>query len=247
MSQTDKLLDVLKRYLKAHEVTYKDLAKELNLSEASIKRLFSKRTISLQRLDDICKVIDLDFYDLVKMLKISEEGGINTLSAEQESILANDPKLLSCFYLLVNGWSPQLITIEFSISAPEVEQVLFKLEQLELIEVHPNHKIRFLISKNVFWRKDGPIWNLYRKSVQDDFLDSQFELPHDRLLFISGKLSENSEKIIVKQIDKLVTQFNELVKMDSMLPLKGRCSTAFFLGFRHWVFSVISDLKKEKL
>jgi len=45
------LVDALKRLLKAHDVTYARVAAGLGLSEASVKRMFSRRDFTLQRLE----------------------------------------------------------------------------------------------------------------------------------------------------------------------------------------------------
>ncbi len=43
MDQTAKLLDTLKAYLKSRDITYRNLAQRLRLSESSIKRVFSEK------------------------------------------------------------------------------------------------------------------------------------------------------------------------------------------------------------
>ena len=43
MDQTAKLLDTLKAYLKSRDITYRNLAQRLKLSESSIKRVFRKK------------------------------------------------------------------------------------------------------------------------------------------------------------------------------------------------------------
>ena len=53
MAHTAALVDVLKRELKARGITYAHVARKLNLSEASVKRMFSKREFTLKRLDEI--------------------------------------------------------------------------------------------------------------------------------------------------------------------------------------------------
>ena len=50
MSQTRELIKTLKTALKAQGKTYADVAVELGLTEASVKRLFSQQSFSLSRL-----------------------------------------------------------------------------------------------------------------------------------------------------------------------------------------------------
>ena len=53
MSQTDQILTALKKCLRAKGLTYRDVAAALELSEASVKRLFSEQSFSLKRLEEI--------------------------------------------------------------------------------------------------------------------------------------------------------------------------------------------------
>ena len=64
MKQSNQWVDTLKRCLKARGLTYKDVARKLKLSEASIKRLFSERSFTLQRLEQICLMMYMSFSDL---------------------------------------------------------------------------------------------------------------------------------------------------------------------------------------
>ena len=53
MPQTHALIEALKRLLKARAVTYAELAQRIGVSEASVKRMFSQKQFTLQRLDQI--------------------------------------------------------------------------------------------------------------------------------------------------------------------------------------------------
>lgn len=65
MTETDTLIQALKKIMKDKGVTYRQLTSVLNLSEAHIKRLFSDRTsFTLRRIEQITKVLDVSFYEL---------------------------------------------------------------------------------------------------------------------------------------------------------------------------------------
>ena len=103
MNHTANIIETLKQYLKAKGITYKQLAEEIELSEASVKRLFSKQTFSLSRLEDVCRILDIDFYDLVLMDKERSRKTLKKLTIEQEQILVNDEKLLIFLYFFIHG------------------------------------------------------------------------------------------------------------------------------------------------
>ena len=245
MNRTTDLIKTLKQYLKAKGITYKQLAEEMELSEASVKRLFSKHTFSLSRLEDVCRILDIDFYDLVLMDKERSRKTMKKLTIEQEQILITDEKLLIFMYFLINGWTVSLIIEEYEYTEIEAVKMLTKLEKLGVLELHPNNHVRMLISKNEFWQTNGPLWRAYRNIFTNDFIDGSFGLPNERLVFTPGQFSEASLKIIRKKIDNLIKEYNRLAEMDAALPLKGRHSTGLLIGFRPWVFTGIADLHRR--
>jgi transcriptional regulator with XRE-family HTH domain len=93
MSQIASLLNTLKRELKAQGITYAEAAARLELSESSIKRLFSESRLSLHRLEQLCGLVGLEISDLV--LRMTEaRRRLDRLTEEQEREVAGDPRLL---------------------------------------------------------------------------------------------------------------------------------------------------------
>ena len=78
MVQTAQLISVLKQFLKRHGFSYRDVARRLNLSEASVKRLFSDHHFSLSRLDNVCQMMGMEispFLLICGVLKITLQAG----------------------------------------------------------------------------------------------------------------------------------------------------------------------------
>ena len=94
MSQTAPLIDTLKKALKAHGKTYADVAVHLELSEASVKRLFAERHFSIQRLDAVCQMLGMEISDLVQLMKEQSQRAISELTEEQEREIIGDILLL---------------------------------------------------------------------------------------------------------------------------------------------------------
>ena len=72
--------------LKAQGKTYRDVAVALGLTEASVKRLFSKQSFSLHRLDQVCQLLEMEITDLAQFADDCF-GSV--------SFLRHDPVLLS--------------------------------------------------------------------------------------------------------------------------------------------------------
>lgn len=106
MVQTAQLISVLKQFLKRHGFSYRDVARRLNLSEASVKRLFSDHHFSLSRLDTVCQMMGMEISDLVvEMNQQAMASHISQLTEEQEQILVSDPVLLLVTICVLNGWT----------------------------------------------------------------------------------------------------------------------------------------------
>ena len=73
MAQTREIITTLKKALKAAGKTYADVAVELGLSEASVKRLFAQQSFSLERLDRLCHMLDMEISDLVQLMNEQQQ------------------------------------------------------------------------------------------------------------------------------------------------------------------------------
>src|SRR3954463_4439194 len=100
MSETDRVILALKRGLKARGITYAMLAKRISLSEPSVKRILSRGSLSLPRLEKFCGAAGLSREGRVGPVASGPAEPSSTLSAAQEPGLGADPPLLACFYLL---------------------------------------------------------------------------------------------------------------------------------------------------
>lgn len=158
--------------MKIKGITCQDLGREMGLSEASIKRLFSQKTVSLKRLEGICRILDMALYDLAMMARQHNTQGENRLTLEQEQALAEDPVLMAVFYFLVNGWSLESIVSEYVKPEAPMQRMLFRLDRLGLIGLHPGNRVRLMVSKSIFWQKHGPLWRAYRYKVFKEFKEA---------------------------------------------------------------------------
>lgn len=90
MSQSSRLVSVIKRELKARQISYRELAGRLDLSESAVKQMFSAGNFTLKRLDAICDVLTLEFAELARLASDTPKG-LQGLSVEEEERLVGDP------------------------------------------------------------------------------------------------------------------------------------------------------------
>ena len=112
MSPVQSLVDALKRALRAGGVTYADVARDLGLSEASVKRMFSRGAFTLERFEAVCRMVDLGITDLVRLQEEGEHR-ISRLSRAQEEELVADVRLLLVALCVRNRWGLEDIVREY--------------------------------------------------------------------------------------------------------------------------------------
>jgi DNA-binding Xre family transcriptional regulator len=236
MSQTNQWIDTLKRCLKTRGLTYKNVAEALELSEPSIKRLFSERTLSLQRLEQICRLMDMALSDLARMNDLQHEDRQTTLSIKQESELAGDAILLSYFYLLLNGWGIERIAQRFEMTETDQVRLLAKLDRLDVIELQPGNRIRLRTARRIQWRRDGPVRRLYEREVKQAFLKDRFSDPTAHFGFESAEISPESARLIQRRLTRLIQEFDELAELDMNLEHTEKRGYGLMVALRPWAY-----------
>ena len=156
MAQTVALLDTLKRALRAHGKTYADVAIKLEISVASVKRLFAERSMSLERLDRICAMLNLEVSDLLRQLG-EDDRQLAQLTEEQEREIAGDMLLLLVAVSVLNRLTTDDILERFHIDRHQCIRKLAWLDRQGFIELLPKDRIRLRVAANFAWLPDGPI------------------------------------------------------------------------------------------
>ena len=245
MAQTRDLIDALKTALKAERFTYARLAKGLDISEASVKRLFAGGNSTLKRLEQICTQLHMEVSDLAD-LAVQRTPRVSTLSPEQESALLQTPKLLLMTYLVLSHWRFDEIIAIFEISETEAIQLLAQLDRLRLIQLLPGNRIKLLTTPNFTWRKDGAVQQFLGKNVLPEYLQSAFRGKGEGLKFVGGLLSDASLQRFHQSVDRLAREFDSLVEEDAGLNLSERNSCAALLAIRPWEFSQFAKFKRTR-
>ena len=244
MSQIAPLVRELKRYLRGQGITYREIGRRLDISESSVKRLFSRGSFSLQRFEQVCAIAGLEIADLVELTKAGR-AFVSELTLEQEELLVSDRRLLLLAWLLITGWSVAEIHAGFVFEDRQMRRQLFRLHHAGIIELQPLDRVKLLTSRNFRWRPNGPIQRLFRAQVQDEFFDSAFNEDGARLRFIGGTLSSASLQQMQQSLDRVAEEFSELSRRDASLPMSERRGCSAVLAIRPWEFSMFQQYRRR--
>jgi transcriptional regulator with XRE-family HTH domain len=244
MAQVAAVIKTLKKELKAQGKTYVDVAELLDLSEASVKRIFAEENFTLQRLEACCHLIGLEMTDLLQKMA-SEQQRISQLTEDQEKVIVSDLILMLVTVCVINGFTFEDIINRYTIEHTECIQKLATLDRLKLIELLPNNRIKLLIAPNFSWLPNGPIQEFFRKTVEKEFFTSDFSKESENLIVLNGLLSKSGNAVFQKKMQRLTAEFTELLKADFELPCDQRDGCTVILAIREWQYSFYEGIHRS--
>lgn len=245
MAQSSALVDVLKRQLRARGITYAQVARKLKLSEASVKRMFSRRDFTLSRLDEICELTNAEFSDLARLLQ-QDENLISQLTWEQEKEIVSNRKLFLVAVCALNHATLEQIVAAYQIEKAECIQLLVRLDRLGFIQLQPSNRIKLLVSHSFSWLPSGPIQRFFNEQAHNEYFRSRFDRRHEYMVVVNGMLSGDSSATMVARLKRVAREFSELHNDDARLRRGGRSAMSLLVAIRHWELEAFAQLRRRK-
>jgi hypothetical protein len=244
MAGSEALVDVLKRELKARGITYALVARGLGISEASVKRMFSRRSFTLSRIDAVCRIADIDFSEITRALN-REETQVSQLTHEQEKEIIANKKLFLVAVCALNHVTFEQIVSAFDVTRAECIQLLSRLDRLKFLQLLPNNRIKLLVSRTFSWRPDGPIQRFFNEQAHNEYFRSRFDRTGEFMLVVNGMLTEASSVTMVDRLKRIAREFSTLHNENVTAPLARRSAMSLLVAIRHWELQAFADLRRK--
>jgi len=243
MSNVTRLVDALKRQLKARGITYAELGQRIGLSEPSIKRLFSARTFTLDRLEQILDVLEMDFAELAQASADAPQL-VSRLTFAQEKEIISDTRLLVVAVLTLNQVPVEEVVATFRITSAEATACLLKLDKLGILMLKPNNKVKLLVSRAFSWIPNGPIQSYFRDEAYEDYFDSRFDGHDEVMRLVSVMLSQQSTRALLERLKQVADEFALQHQDDARLPYDQRRAVTIMLAARPWMPKAFKALQR---
>ncbi|TYC70151.1 helix-turn-helix transcriptional regulator [Stappia sp. BW2] len=209
---------ILQGVLKARGMTYADLARRMDISEPTVKRIFAGHDCKLSRLLEICDILEVPLSDVLhRAARNSEEASVLPIATEAR--LAADPSLFYLFILLREPIPQGEIQRRFDLSGEDMFRMGRSLEALGLVEVHPGNHIKVLHKEPLRFRPDGPLIPLL-KEINTRFLGQVIANPsgNQSLFFtLSRRMLPDTGAFILREIETLKETIAELARQDQLV------------------------------
>jgi transcriptional regulator with XRE-family HTH domain len=232
MNLSDTLINALKRELRSRGITYRALAVRIGLSEASVKRMFSQKSIDLRRLDAILDAIGAEPHTLIGAIG-EPEHLLEQMNWTQEAEIVNDARLFTVAVCALSLLTFEQIISVYRLSPAECIQHLLRLEKLGFLEMHPNNRYRLRVSRTFRWLPDGPIVRYFRSQAVD-FLSHGFDGPGEAVGVLNVRISNEARLALKARLLSVIAEFSEQHVSDTRLPLSKRYPMSVLFGVRSW-------------
>ena len=245
MVQSKRIVEALKQALRTRGISYAEVARGLELSESSVKRLFSTAAFSLQRLEAVCDLAGLDLLELARDADAARFR-MPALTVEQEREFVDDPELLLVAVCALNRWPFERILDHYRFTASRLVALLARLDRMGLIELLPGNRIRPRIARNFAWLPDGPIHRFFVDRLQSEFLAGAFQPDRDAHRVAWGMLSAESAAALRTRIAALTDAFDELTRGDEVRADAAARGTCLLVALREWEPSPFRAMRRTE-
>ena len=245
MADTSTLTDSLKRALRARRINYSQVAQSLELSEASVKRLFSKGGFTLERFEQVCAMAGTS---LLELARESDSGrdAVSQLTLEQERAIMRDRKLLLVAVCALNHLGLDEITSLYDLTKPECIRLLLELERIRFLELLPGNRIRLRVTHAFSWRPNGPIQQYFKAKAQNEYFRAHFDGAGETMLLVNGMLNAAGTSLMLSKLRRLANEFAEMHENQKHLPIGERRPCTLLLAQRPWELEDFRELRRPR-
>lgn len=244
MEDQQRLVAALKRALRARGISYSQVAAALHLSEATIKRQFSRGGFTLERFQTICALADTTFHGLVRSQAWQDEAVIH-LTVEQEHQIALDRRLLLVAICALSNFSLEAITCRYQVTKAEAIKLLLRLDQLEFLELLPENHIRLRVSPAFEWLPTGPVRQILGARLKSDYFECAFDRPGESLLVLNGDFPDETRGVLIAKIKDAIAECSAFHRFCYRTAHTQRAPQTLVLSVRPWELEEFRELRRS--
>lgn len=235
--KSQEIKNVIKGLLKKNSVTYEEVAAHLDCSLPTVNRILGAEEISLNRILELCELLNVTFSDLGAMTKEPHQSE-EIFSDSQEHFLSKHDHFFAYFLKLMSGDTPKKIAENFHLNQKSTDKYLLALEKNELIKVSGKNKIR-PVFKNLPRLGKGPLGKNYFDKIING--SSRFFIDNIRkninskdsggsaMVTVNGsKMTELTYRKFTDEVEALFSRYRDISDMEEKIKNPKELKTVVF-------------------
>ena len=242
MSTTVHLIALLKSELRSAGITYAALAERLGMAESSVKRMFARGgDLPLSRIDDICRVLNLDFADLARRIADTQPLLVELTLAQEKAVVA-DRTLLVVAICVISQVPAEEILATYELSEVQLVKALTQLDRIGIIDLRPGNRYRLKVAKGFRWLPHGPVMDFFRREVLHDYFAGGFDGESEMLMVVHGEIGRSLASSFRERLLRVGQDFANQHLADQKLPPEQRRPYTIVIGMRSWLMAALAEM-----
>jgi transcriptional regulator with XRE-family HTH domain len=239
--QLDTWIAVLRRLLRAGGFGVREIAREMGVSPATVKRWFAGQGLAADRLEELCGLAGVTLGELAELAAQPPRELARDLTLAQEQALTESPFLSFLFFSVMNGWPPSDFHHDFGVPMEAIEQQLRRLERLALIDRTPAGRVRSRIDRRILWRR-GPMRKHFERHLKAQFVEMDYGDPAAIYTAETMKLSSAGLAQVEERIERFRQDLQHLADEDRRRSLLPRTWYALLVAARPLDMRALKDV-----
>ncbi|MBK9321946.1 MAG: helix-turn-helix domain-containing protein [Bdellovibrionaceae bacterium] len=202
------LMRELKDLIKQQGYNYKNLSKELGMSESGFKKLINSDDCSLQKIEKITNIIGIRLMDLFSAIE-EQHLKEKKFTPQQEEFFTSKREAFLLYWLLVYERRELLEAQDLlQLDTKKCNSLLRKMDSLNLLKVLAGDKLRLPQPQGIKWTSQSQfVFDLYKKWGQDlltsnlQNMTSESDNKYFSIRYL--KMSANTWKELVLDLENL--------------------------------------------
>jgi transcriptional regulator with XRE-family HTH domain len=171
VSEFGPVMKIIKRMMKERGLTYKDVAKKLNMSESGVKKIFLSADCSFQKILQLTRILNVRLIDILDEVHRSDPKQVIFPPAVQEAF-RSDVSIFNFYVkLVIERVSIENIKKDYHLTQKDVFKYLKKLDDLKIIKLLPGDEFRLPELKLVHDFGGGPFMDHLYQSWGHDIVN----------------------------------------------------------------------------
>ena len=211
----------LKGLLRERKRTYAELAADLGVSVATIKRKFQNDDFTFVELLRAAAFAGVSIQELFER-SLKSQPQYFRFSTEQEVYFAAHPHYLGFLFTLQKHEGDLKATERSTgLKAASVNAYVKRLSEMKLLERGAPHRVHVLIRGSIQWDDDGPLGRVFSRKLLREFairLQSKMGEPGGHALHLLGfSLSERDHEHLKNEVEELIAKYRRISNLNRSL------------------------------
>jgi DNA-binding Xre family transcriptional regulator len=246
-SEFSDLLKTLRQILKNQKTTYADLAKEIGVSEGTVKRIFTSDDCSFGRISEICSALGLSVADVMQQA-LDQQEKVFQLTEKQERFFADHPSYYAFFHeLLEERQSISEIRAKYGLNAKSLTRYLRALDRIDVIEWLPGDRVKRLFHGTHNWIRNGPLQQKFQRSDGINFLDYLIQNDPRDLHYFTGSdryLHVETLRAMLAELKSVIVAYRKRAYRDEIsYPKSDLIRTKWVVGLAPYARTWTDEIK----